>query len=271
MKQLVRDHWQRETCGIRYAESKDGIGYFREIRSERYRLEPWIPAFQQADRCAGLQVLEIGLGAGSDFLAWAEAGADAYGIDLTKAAVERTREHLELEGARSERFLLSIPDAEALPFGSDSFDLVYSYGVLHHTPDTILALAEISRVLRSGGSLRIMLYHCRSWTVLMMWILHGLLRGKPFVSPRRAVFEHLESPGTKCFSTVEVREMLRRNGFRDIAIELRLGPGDLLTIRPSERYRSPFHRLLWRIYPRPLLRLLGNGFGLIMLIEAKKR
>jgi len=162
-----------------------------------------------------------------------------------------------------------VADAEQLHFTDDAFDLVYSWGVLHHSPDTPRAFREVRRVLRPGGAFRGMVYHVPSWTGWMVWAMQSLLRGRPFRSVKRSLFEHLESPGTKAYTLRECRELLETAGFVDVRLHTRLGPGDLLTIRPSEKYAGRLHGLLFRLYPRWLVRLLGDRFGLYLLIEAR--
>ena len=267
-KDQVRRHWEEETCGTRYGDSEDIRIRYSEIRSERHRLEPYILPFQNAPAGAGKRVLEIGVGAGSDFLRWVEAGAQATGIDLTQAAIRITREHLAAEGFAADDADLRVADAEAMPFDDATFDIIYSYGVLHHTPDTAQALREVRRVLRPDGVARLMLYHRPSWTGWMLWAVQYALRGRPFVSPRRAIFEKLESPGTRSYTVDEARRALQQAGFARVRIRTLLGPGDLLLIRPSSRYRSRLYTLLWKLYPRRLILLLGNRFGIIMLAEA---
>src|SRR6185295_7267129 len=103
-------------------------------------------------------------------------GARCTGIDLTPRSVEITRHRFKLYGADG-NFMLS--DCEKLPFQSESFDVVYSNGVLHHTPDTAGAVREVHRVLRRGGQARVMLYHSGSVAFWGQIVLrHGLLRGE---------------------------------------------------------------------------------------------
>src|SRR5204863_510310 len=96
-----------------------------------------------------------------------------------------------------------------LPFRDASFDLVYSYGVLHHSPDTRVAVAEARRVLRSGGVARVMIYHKYSITVGILWLVHCLGKFRPWRSPKWAVAKFLESPGTKLFSLSEAYQLFR--------------------------------------------------------------
>jgi len=269
LKDAVRDHWERETCGTRYGGSAERRRYFEEIEESRYRIEPYIAAFARFEEGRDRRVLEIGVGAGSDFSRWVRSGAIATGVDLTDAAIRLTREHLATLELDTSRVDLRVADAEKLPFEDESFDIVYSWGVLHHSPDTEQAFREVSRVLRPGGVFRGMIYHVPSWSGWMVWVMQSLLRGRPFRSVKRSLFEHLESPGTKAYTVEEARNLLARD-FVDVCLSTRLNPGDLLLIRPSAKYDRPLLRLLIRIYPRWLVRRLGDCFGLNLLIEARR-
>ncbi|MGA8169948.1 MAG: methyltransferase domain-containing protein [Methylocystis sp.] len=270
LKERVRGHWEQETCGTRYGEATDRLAWFRDIARSRLALEPYIGAFAGFEEAAGKRVLEIGVGAGADFIEWCRHAEHATGVDLTEAGIALTAERLALEGIPANRFTLTTADAEALPFADASFDIVYSWGVLHHTPGTEQAYREVSRVLKPGGVARTMVYHSRSWTALMLYLSHGLAKGRPFLGLKRAVFEHLESPGTKAYTQSEGYDLARAAGFENVRVETKLGPGDLLEIKPSARYRGALARIAWRLYPRPLIRLLGDRFGLYLLIEGHK-
>lgn len=152
----VRDFWDRASCGeALYLAGQDREAYQAQAVT-RYALEPYIPEFAGFCAARGLRVLEIGVGLGADHQRFAEAGALLSGIDLTDRAVEHTRRRLTAFGLDSN---LSVGDAENLQFPDESFDWVYSWGVLHHSPDTPKAIAEVWRVLKPGGGARIMVYH----------------------------------------------------------------------------------------------------------------
>jgi ubiquinone/menaquinone biosynthesis C-methylase UbiE len=147
-KRQVHDFWNQASCGEDlYLAGGDCAAYEAQAET-RYRLEPYIREFAQFEHARGLRVLEIGVGLGADHQRFAEAGAELYGIDLTERAVAHTRSRLALFGLHS---TLSTGDAENLDFPDDSFDRVYSWGVLHHSPDTPKAIAEVHRVLKRGG------------------------------------------------------------------------------------------------------------------------
>ena len=206
-KEEVRHHWEDEVCGTRYASNPSQQEYFDEIASARYTLEPRLLDFAEFAKAEGKKVLEIGVGAGSDFYEWVRGGAIATGIDLTDAAIRLTSERLELAHVPAENYELLVSDAENLPFGADEFDIVYSYGVLHHTPDTERAFSETFRVLKAGGTLKVMIYHVPSWTGWMLWLQHCLLKAKPWRSVKDAIYNNLESPGTKAYTTGEARQL----------------------------------------------------------------
>jgi SAM-dependent methyltransferase len=265
IKEAVRQHWEETPCGTRDLAGADRARFFRELEDTRYQLEPYIRTFARFHEGKGKKVLEVGVGAGTDFVNWVRAGADATGIDLTSEGVSLTRERLALEGLHA---TVLQGDAERLPFPDNSFDLVYSYGVVHHSPDTARAVSEIHRVLRPGGRARVMIYHLHSWVTLMVWGMNGLLRGRPWMSPRAAVANHLESPGTKVYSLDEARALFSQ--FTHVVARPQLSHGDLLLMQPSQRYRSPFTRLLFRAWPRRLIRATGDRFGTALLVDATK-
>jgi SAM-dependent methyltransferase len=161
LKERVRAFWQANPCGTKFADAELGSRRFYELVEEhRYQKEWHIPAAADFTGALGLRVLEIGCGLGTDGAQFAQAGADYTGVDLTEAAVGLARKRFELFNLPGK---FRTADAENLDFPDESFDLVYSHGVLHHTPDTMRAVTEIHRVLRPGGRAIVMLYHRDSY------------------------------------------------------------------------------------------------------------
>ena len=161
LKERVRAFWQAHPCGTKFSDAEIGTReFFARIEAHRYAKEWHIPEAADFAGARGLRVLEIGCGLGTDGVRFAKAGADYTGVDLTDAAIELARKRFELSGLRGE---LRVSDAENLDFADESFDLVYSHGVLHHTPDIARAVSEIHRVLKPGGRAIVMLYHRDSY------------------------------------------------------------------------------------------------------------
>jgi ubiquinone/menaquinone biosynthesis C-methylase UbiE len=180
--------------------SRGSHEYFAEIEAEKDRLEPYLPAFAGFGASGGLDVLEVGCGVGTDTARFARAGARVTAVDLTETAVELARARLADEGLSG---VVRQADAEALPFPDGSFDIVYSWGVLHHTADTAGAIRETRRVLRPDGEARIMLYNANSFFALGVWVRGGVLSGRP-LSRATALATRLESPGTKAYTRAEI-------------------------------------------------------------------
>jgi ubiquinone/menaquinone biosynthesis C-methylase UbiE len=264
-KQAVHDFWNEAACGENlYLTALDREGYNAQARA-RYELEPYILDFGRFPEAAGKRVLEIGVGLGADHQRFAEAGAELYGIDLTERAIEHTTRRLAAFGLSSR---LAVGDAEHLDFPDDYFDRVYSWGVLHHSPGTAAAVGEVRRVLKRGGTASVMIYHKWSLTGIMLWIRYALLRLRPWTSLAEIYDRHLESPGTKAYTTEEARQLFA--GFEEVRIRTVLTHADLLESEAGQRHRGTVLALARRLWPRSILRRLAPGLGLFMLIEARK-
>jgi ubiquinone/menaquinone biosynthesis C-methylase UbiE len=157
LKERVRAFWQEHPCGAKFADAEPGTRVFYElVEAHRYHKEWHIPLAADFANTKGQRVLEIGCGLGTDGSQFAKAGAHYTGVDLTEAAVDLARRRFEMFNLPGD---FKVADAEQLDFPDNSFDIVYSHGVLHHTPDTAGAVREVHRVLRPGGRALVMLYH----------------------------------------------------------------------------------------------------------------
>jgi SAM-dependent methyltransferase len=265
-KSDVRDFWDAAACGEVYADGPSLADQLATQARIRYELEPYLAPFARFDDGRDKDVLEIGVGMGADHLRWARSRPRSLtGVDLTPRAVELTRQRLGLAGLASE---LRVADAENLPFPDASFDLVYSWGVLHHSPDTPRAIAEVRRVLRPGGTARVMIYHKWSIVGLMLWARYGLLAGRPTTSLSEIYATHLESPGTKAYTVDEARELFA--AFRAVHARSILSFGDLLEGEVGQRHRGRALAMAKRLWPRRALRRLAPRYGLALLIDAER-
>jgi 2-polyprenyl-3-methyl-5-hydroxy-6-metoxy-1,4-benzoquinol methylase len=157
----VQAFWNTEACGTHFVTAfADRRDFFRKYRAFRYRTEWHIPDFAEVHRARGKRVLEIGCGNGADGAMFAMQGARYTGVDVTAEAVGATREHFACEELVGD---FRQENAECLSFPDGHFDVVYSFGVLHHTPDPAAAVREVHRVLKPGGVAKVMLYHRSSF------------------------------------------------------------------------------------------------------------
>jgi SAM-dependent methyltransferase len=215
----------------------------------------------------GRRVLELGCGAGFDAYEFCAAGCDYTGIDITPENPERVATHLGFYGFRP---TVLVADAEQLPFGEKEFDVVFSNGVLHHTPDMSASFREAHRVLKPGGEFWVILYHRHSifhWVSLFLvqhLVMLGFLK-MPF-RHRLARIEFTTAdvhPLVNVYSRSEVAGILERAGFavRDTWVR-KLTPEDLPNL--------PVLRSLWRIVPRRWLDLLGRRWGWYVMARGVK-
>lgn len=264
-KNQVHDFWNHASCGESlYLKGEDHQSYLAQSK-KRYALEPQILDFIQFDSYYNQDVLEIGVGLGADHQKFAEAGAKLKGIDLTERAIHHTKKRMQIFGLHSE---LQIADAENLSYHDNSFDLVYSWGVLHHTPETKKSIAEVFRVLKPGGEAKIMIYHKYSFVGYMLWLKYALLKFKPFTTLAEIYSQYCESPGTKAYSKKEALDLFEK--FQSIEIKIALTHGDLLTSNAGQRHKGLFLTLAKLIWPRSIIKRFFKSHGLFMLISGKK-
>lgn len=212
----VQRYWDARPCNVRHSPKPVGSReYFDEVEARKYRVEPHIPAFAKFERWRGLRVLEVGCGIATDTVNFARAGAHVTAVDLSAESLgiarERARvmgvsEQIEFLQANAEELSSALPDRQ--------YDLVYSFGVIHHTPRPDRALAQMRGLIAPGGTLRLMVYHRRSWKVFSIVAQHG---GRIWKTDE-LVAMHSEAqtgcPVTFTYTRREGRALLERSGFQ---------------------------------------------------------
>lgn len=169
----VAAYWNRRPCNRNHSQLPvDTKEYFDEVELKKYLAEPHIPKFAQHKSWNGKKVLEIGCGMGTDATNFARNGADYHGVDLSEESVKVAKKRFEVFGlkgniqqANAEKLASYFPDLTE----STKFDLVYSFGVIHHTPHPWDVIAEIKKILKVGGTLKIMMYSKISWK--LFWVM----------------------------------------------------------------------------------------------------
>lgn len=257
LKEKIYVYWNKQSCGTEHtSQKKFSPSYFEQIEQHRYTIEPEVFSFAQFTRFHNKKILEVGVGAGTDFIQWARAGAQTYGIDMTPEAIENTKHRLEQEMLAAQE--LHVADAEAIPYPTNFFDCVYSWGVIHHSPDTMRCLREIIRVTKPGGTIKIMIYNRYSLFAFYQWLRHG----NPLRSITWVLYHHQESPGTKAFTIKEIKNVVQASDAELIAIKATATQHDLLY------YKS----WPWRLAAYLAACILGwNRCGWFMTMELKKK
>jgi 2-polyprenyl-3-methyl-5-hydroxy-6-metoxy-1,4-benzoquinol methylase len=213
----VQAYWDRRPCNIRHSTKPVGTReYFDEVERRKYFVEPHIPGFAEFPRWQGKRVLEIGCGIGTDTMNFVRHGARVTAIDLSEKSLQVAAQRAEVYGF-SDRVQFVHGSAEQLDqmLPQQDFDLIYSFGVIHHTPHPERVLAQLRNFVRPGSTLKIMVYHRFSWKVL--WILMTYGRGQ-FWKLQELIARYSEAetgcPVTYSYSRRQLRRLVESHGFR---------------------------------------------------------
>jgi ubiquinone/menaquinone biosynthesis C-methylase UbiE len=223
-KDEVQNQWDNNPCGSHYVRAAAAHTLEWYLEAERYRYEqyaPWMYETMEFAAHRGDHVLEIGAGMGTDLAQFALNGARVTDLDLSAGHLELARENFRLRGLKGE---FVHHDAERMPFDDSSFELVYSNGVIHHTPNTRQVVEEIHRVLKPGGKAIIMVYAENSlhyWRnlVLDLGMRQGLLVSNSvgdIMSRFVEITENDAKPLVKVYTRRRLRLLFR--GFTRISI-----------------------------------------------------
>lgn len=160
--------WNDRPCNIRHGTAELGTKeYFDQVETRKYFVEPHIPLFAEFEKWRGKTVLEIGSGIGTDTINFMRAGADLTSIDVSEESVKLAKKRAEIFGFDPER--IHVQNAEEFSFPR-TFDLVYSFGVIHHTPNPRAVIERAAAHQDPGQELRIMLYSKFSYK--LFWAMH---------------------------------------------------------------------------------------------------
>jgi 2-polyprenyl-3-methyl-5-hydroxy-6-metoxy-1,4-benzoquinol methylase len=217
----VRAYWNRRPCNIRHSARPVGSReYFDEVEARKYFVEPHIPGFADFGHWSDKDVLEIGCGIGTDTLNFARSGARVTVAELSDESMRVAEQRADVFGV-SDRVNFYNGNAEELTsfVPIEPKDLVYSFGVIHHSPHPERILEQVERYVRQGSTLKLMVYNRRSWKVLWLVLKYG--KGN-FRRTRELIAEHSEaqfgSPVTYAYTKRELTQMLERHGFRVVDI-----------------------------------------------------
>lgn len=264
--ETVRDYWDTRPCNVRYSPLLIGTrAYFEEVRARKYFVESHIPEFAQFPRWTGRTVLELGCGIRTDTVSFALAGAHVTAVELSPRSLGLARAHARSFGVQDKvRFLEGNVESLSSFLEPQTFDLVYAFGVLHHTPNPVRVITEIQKFMSVDSTLKLMLYNRHSWKVLT-----SLVNWRPGLSFDQAIAKHSEAqprcPIASTFTPKSVRELLC--DFDPVLIR-----ADFIfpyRVRDYIQYRY-VKRWYWRVTPLRLFRYLERHIGWHLLIDARK-
>ena len=159
----VKNYWDDRPCNIKHSKKEIGTKeYFNDVEYRKYFVEPHIPEFAEFDKWKGKKVLEIGCGIGTDSINFAKAGAILTCVELSEKSLELCKKRFELFGLQANFYSANAEKlSKVVPI--EEYDLIYSFGVIHHTPNPQNVFNEIKKYMNKDTEVRIMLYAKHSW------------------------------------------------------------------------------------------------------------
>ena len=252
--ETVKAFWDARPCNIRHSKREVGSReYFDEVETRRYMVEPHIPEFAGFEHWQGRHVLEIGCGIGTDTIRFARSGARVTAVELSTESLAVARKRAEVYGldGRIEFFQANAEDlTSVLPVRR--YDLVYSFGVIHHTPHPERAMAEIRKFMDPRSELRMMIYAKDSWKRIMI----------------DAGFDQPEAqfgcPVAWTYTLEEARRLL--SGFQVLAMtQAHIFPFNIEKYVKHEYELQPWFAAM----PQEMFRALAASLGWHLLITAR--
>lgn len=265
----VRQYWDSRPCNIRHSSKEVGSReYFDEVEARKYFVEPHIPVFAEFERWKGKKVLEIGCGIGTDTMNFARAGAQVTAVDLSEHSLELAKRRAKVFGLE-DKIMFYKANAEKLSevIPVESYDLVYSFGVIHHTPHPEKVIQEIQKYMGSQSIFKMMVYNRYSWKVLWILIKYGKCAFWK-LDELIACYSEAQTgcPVTYSYSKGSVQKLLKGFTVENIMID-HIFPYSILEYNRYEYKKVWYFRLL----PKAVFRWLEQTFGWHLCVNAIKK
>jgi len=265
--QQVQDYWNNRPCNIRHSQKPIGSReYFDEVEARKHFVEPHIPGFAEFERWNGKKVMEIGCGLGTAMINFARHGAQVTAVDLSDKSLELAKQRVEVYDLK-DKVTFYAGNAEELSqfVPVEPYDLVYSFGVIHHTPHPECVIDQIRQYLKPGSTVKIMVYYRYSWKVL--WILLTYGKGQ-FWRINELVARYSEAqegcPVTYVYSKTEARELLSGLEIVDMQVD-HIFPYYI----PDYKQYKYTKEWYFRWMPQWLFRWLEKNFGWHLCVTAR--
>lgn len=268
--EAVKDYWNKRPCNIRHSLQPIGTkAYYDEVEARKFFVEPHIPIFADFPTMKGKKVLEIGCGIGVTSINFARAGAEVTAVDLSSESLAVARKNAEACGVLSKiQFFQGNSEELSQIIPPTQYDLIYSFGVIHHSPRPDKILSALKPFLKPNGQLKIMVYHRWSWKVLGVLLRYG--KGQ-FWKLRKLIAQHSEAafgcPITYAYTKKEICQILKAQGFTVTALHI-----DHIFPYRVKDYVQYYYRKNWyfRWMPAKLFRFLEKRYGWHLCVDAIK-
>ena len=249
----VKDYWNRQPCNVKHSKKDVGtVEYFDEVERKRYTAEPHIPAFADFASWKGKKVLEVGCGLGTEGINFARAGAKYTATDLSSESLNLATQRFSVYNQKGDFYLGNSEELTSfLP--RQKFDLIYSFGVIHHSPNPGKIFDQIYEYMDDDSILKIMLYSKDSWK--------GYMIDAGYDQPEA----QYGCPIANMYTDDEVREMMM--GFDVLSIEQdHIFPYQIKPYKEGKFVKEPWFEAM----PDPMFNSLKKRLGWHLLITARR-
>jgi SAM-dependent methyltransferase len=164
----VKDFWNNRPCNIKHSQKELGTKeYFDEVAKKKFTVEPHILTFSSFPSWQGKKVLEIGCGLGTVAINFAAFGADYTGVELSEESLKLAKQRFDVYDQTGTFFSGNAEELSSF-VPEEKYDLIYSFGVIHHSPHPEKIISEIKKYMHKDSILKIMLYAKDSWKNYMI-------------------------------------------------------------------------------------------------------
>jgi SAM-dependent methyltransferase len=248
----VKKFWNDRPCNVKHSKKEIGTKeYFNEVEAKKFFVEPHILGFTNFEQWSGKKVLEIGCGLATAGINFASSGADYTGVELSESSLELAKKRFEVY-EQTAKFYSGNAEELSSFVPVETYDLIYSFGVIHHSPYPEQIIAEIKKYMNENGVLKIMLYAKDSWKNYMI----------------ESGFDQPEAqygcPIAKTYTKQDVVELL--DGYEVVSIEQdHIFPYQVEPYKNGEYVKQPWFESM----PPEMFRTLEKNLGWHLLITAK--
>jgi SAM-dependent methyltransferase len=249
----VKEFWDNRPCNIRHSKREVGTKeYFDEVEKKKFFVEPHIKSFSEFNLWNGKKVLEIGCGLATAGINFARNGADYTGIELSKESLELAKKRFEVYNLKGNFYEGNAENlSEFLP--KEKFDLIYSWGVIHHTPNPQKVINEVKKYLHKNGVFKMMLYSSNSWKNYMI--------GAGLDQPEA----QYGCPIAYTYTEDEIKDLLG-DDFEIISIQKdHIFPYQIEPYKRGEYIKQPW----FEVMPDEMFKILEKKLGWHLLITSK--
>ena len=249
----VKAFWDERPCNIRHSQLEIGTkDYFDQVEERKYFVEPHIPKFAEFEKYRGKKVLEIGCGIGTDAVNFARAGAFYTGIEISIESLKISEQRFRVYSLRGE-FLEGNVETIAESLSNRTFDLIYSFGVLHHTPNILNALVQIRTLCHKRTEFKFMVYAKNSWKSALIEIDLDQPEAK------------FGCPIANVYSKEEIYKLMSISGFKCLEI----GQRHIFPYKVDKYVKYEYEKEEWfRVMPKSMFSKLEKVLGWHLLVKA---